>query len=162
MASAEIPQGTERSNEGNAMRLIAPYLASAAVLLLTCNVWAQDAGTTAAGAAPAAPAMAAGDPEAGKKVFAKCMACHTADKDQNKVGPSLKGLFGRTAGTYPKYSYSKPMVEAGKAGLVWDDAHFIQYIHDPKGVVKGTKMAFAGVKDDTDVANLIAYLKQFK
>ena len=104
---------------------------------------------------------AAQDAAAGEKVFAKCKACHVADTDQNKVGPSLKGLFGRTAGTHPDFKYSKAMIDAGAAGLVWDADKLKEYLHNPKAMVKGTKMAFAGLKDDTDIVNLEAYLKQF-
>ena len=102
-----------------------------------------------------------GDATAGATVFKKCAVCHVADSDKNKVGPSLFGLFGRTAGTHPGFSYSSAMVEAGKGGLVWDTASLKEYLHDPKAKVKGTKMAFAGLKDDTDIANLEAYLKQY-
>jgi cytochrome c len=77
------------------------------------------------------------------------------------VGPTLKGLFGRTAGTLEGFKFSTPMIDAGKGGLVWDDAHFAEYIKDPKAKVKGTKMAFAGLKKDDEIANLVAYLKQF-
>jgi cytochrome c len=101
------------------------------------------------------------DAAAGEKVFAKCKACHVADTDQNKIGPSLKGVIGRTAGTLEGYKYSPAMVEAGKGGMVWDDATLTEYLKAPKAVVKGTKMAFAGLKKDEDLANVIAYLKQF-
>jgi len=53
------------------------------------------------------------------------------------------------------------MIDAGKGGLVWDEAHLRDYLHNPRTKVKGTKMAFAGLKDDTDISNLIAYLKQY-
>ncbi|MER8502361.1 cytochrome c family protein [Mesorhizobium sp. M0904] len=101
------------------------------------------------------------DAAAGEKVFAKCKVCHVADKDQNKVGPSLNGVIGRTAGTHPGFSYSKAMTEAGKSGVKWDEATLTTYLRDPKAMVKGTKMAFAGLKKDEDIANVIAYLKQF-
>ncbi|WP_414692867.1 c-type cytochrome [Pararhizobium sp.] len=104
---------------------------------------------------------AAQDAAAGEKVFAKCKACHVVDKDQNRVGPSLKGVIGRSAGTHEGFKYSKAMAEAGKTGVVWDEATLTTYLHDPKGFVKGTKMAFPGLKADADVANVIAYLKQF-
>ncbi len=100
------------------------------------------------------------DAAAGEKVFTKCKACHVADEDKNKVGPSLHGVIGRTAGTHPGFKYSPAMTEAGEGGLVWDEASLAKYLHDPRGMVKGTKMAFAGLKDDTDIANVIAYLKQ--
>ncbi len=104
---------------------------------------------------------AAQDAAAGEKVFAKCKACHVADEDKNKIGPSLMGVIGRTAGTHAGFKYSKAMVDAGTGGLVWDDANLTAYLHDPKALVKGTKMAFAGLKKDDEIANVIAYLKQF-
>ncbi|MDQ2632493.1 MAG: cytochrome c family protein [Pseudomonadota bacterium] len=104
---------------------------------------------------------AAQDAAAGEKVFAKCKACHVADEDKNKIGPSLMGVIGKTAGTHEGYKYSKAMIEAGEGGLVWDDENLSAYLRDPKGLVKGTKMAFAGLKKDEEIANVIAYLKQF-
>jgi cytochrome c len=101
-----------------------------------------------------------GDAEAGATIFKKCAICHIADTDKNKVGPSLHGLFGRTAGTHPDFNYSAAMREAGAGGLVWDETSLRDYLHNPKAKVKGTKMAFPGLKDDADIANLIAYLEQ--
>jgi len=101
------------------------------------------------------------DAAAGEKVFAKCKVCHIADQDKNKIGPSLHGVIGRTAGTHPDFSYSQAMVAAGKSGLKWDDPSLTTFLHDPKGLVKGTKMAFPGLKKDEDIVNVIAYLKQF-
>ncbi|ATU94802.1 cytochrome C [Phyllobacterium zundukense] len=109
-----------------------------------------------------ARAQDAGDAKAGEVVFKKCSVCHVADTDKNKVGPSLFKLMGRTAGTHPGFAYSPAMKEAGAAGLVWDTASLRDYLHDPKAKVKGTKMAFAGLKDDKDITNLEAYLNQFK
>lgn len=101
------------------------------------------------------------DAAAGEKVFAKCKVCHNADTDKNKVGPSLMGVIGRTAGTHPGFAYSAAMTEAGKAGTVWDEKTLAIYLHDPKAYVKGTKMAFVGLKTDQEIADVIAYLKQF-
>lgn len=109
-----------------------------------------------------ARAQEAGDAKAGEAVFKKCAVCHVADTDKNKVGPSLFKVMGRTAGTHPGFAYSPAMKAAGAAGLVWDTASLRDYLHDPKAKVKGTKMAFAGLKDDTDITNLEAYLNQFK
>jgi cytochrome c len=111
-------------------------------------------------AASAHPARAQ-DAAAGELVFAKCKACHTASEDKNKVGPSLMGVIGRTAGTHAGFKYSPAMMDAGKGGLIWDDAKLTEYLKNPKALVKGTKMAFAGLKEDADIANLIIYLKQF-
>ncbi|MER8639865.1 cytochrome c family protein [Mesorhizobium sp. M0018] len=124
------------------MRAVAFFAAVSVATFVTAQSQAQDAA-------------------AGEKVFAKCKVCHVADKDQNKVGPSLNGVIGRTAGTHPGFSYSKAMTEAGKSGVKWDEATLTTYLRDPRAMVKGTKMAFVGLKKDEDIANVIAYLKQF-
>lgn len=110
---------------------------------------------------PVAGQAAAQDAAAGEKVFNKCKACHVANEDKNKIGPSLMGVVGRAAGTHEGFKYSKAMVDAGQGGLVWDDAHLADYLRSPKAVVKGTKMVFVGLKKDDEVADIIAYLKQF-
>ena len=103
-------------------------------------------------------AHAAGDPSAGQAVFAQCAACHSVGAAaQNGIGPVLNGVVGRTAGTYPGYRYSSAM---RKSGLVWDEAVLTQYLRGPDKLVPGTKMAFAGVVDDKDLADVVAYLKQ--
>ena len=101
------------------------------------------------------------DVAAGETVFKKCQVCHVADSDKNKVGPSLKGVIGRTAGTHEGFKYSAGMSDAGKTGVVWDEPTLTSYLHDPKAFIKGTKMAFVGLKTDAEIANVIAYLKQF-
>ena len=106
-------------------------------------------------------AYADGDAAAGEKVFKKCAACHVVDSDDKKVGPSLKDVIGRTAGTHADFKYSKPIIDAGAGGLVWNDETLAAYLADPKGYIKGNKMSFAGLKKEEDVANVIAYLKQF-
>lgn len=122
---------------------------------MRCNAILAAAAVTVIAAGPAS----AQDAAAGKTVFAKCTACHVVDKDQNKVGPSLKGLIGRTAGTHEGFKYSQAMIDAGKGGLVWNEAELAKYLHAPREMVKGTKMAFAGLKSDDDIANVIAYIK---
>ena len=102
-----------------------------------------------------------GDATAGATVFKKCATCHVVESDTNKVGPSLNKLFGRKAGTHPDFAYSAAMKAAGEGGLVWDETVLRDYLHNPKAKVKGTKMAFVGVKDDQEITDLIAYLKQY-
>lgn len=101
----------------------------------------------------------AADPEAGARVFKKCQACHAVGEGAaNKVGPELNGLFGRPAGSAPGYDYS----EANRdSGIVWTEETFTAYIRNPRGYIKGTKMVFAGLKKDEEIADLIAYLQQF-
>lgn len=104
-------------------------------------------------------AASAQDAAAGEKVFAKCKACHQIGEGaKDAVGPVLNGVVGRKAGTYPGYSYS----EANKnSGLTWDEATLKEYLKNPRGKVPGTKMIFPGLPKDEDIANVIAYLKQF-
>lgn len=109
----------------------------------------------------ASPALADGDAAKGKNVFKKCMACHDAVEAKDKVGPNLVGVVGRTAGTLESFAskYSQAMKDAGAAGLVWDEANIAEYVKDPKGKIPGNKMAFAGLKKDDEIDDVIAYLK---
>jgi cytochrome c len=107
----------------------------------------------------ASPAFAAGDPAAGKVVFAKCAICHSADAGVNKIGPSLHGIVGRQSASIPNFTYSPAMQNAHK---VWSDAQLDAYIADPRAVVPNTKMIFPGIKSETDRQNLIAYLATLK
>ena len=102
---------------------------------------------------------AKGDPAAGKTSFNKCLACHSiGDGAKNKVGPELNGLDGRKSGSAPDYSYS----DANKnSGITWSEAQFKDYIKDPKAKVPGTKMIFAGIKNEQEISDLWAYVSQF-
>ncbi len=115
-------------------------LLAAFILLSTGTVKAQDAA-------------------AGEKVFAQCRACHQmGETAKNAVGPVLNGLFGRKAGTVEGYTYSP----ANKnSGITWDEATFRDYIKDPRAKIPGTKMIYAGLKDEQRITDLVAYLKQF-
>src|SRR5215213_9458620 len=106
----------------------------------------------------ALPAQAQ-DAAAGEKVFAQCRACHQiGESAKNAVGPVLNGLFGRHSGSVEGYNYSP----ANKnSGITWDEATFREYIKDPRAKIPGTKMIFAGIKDEQRVNDLVAYLKQF-
>lgn len=108
------------------------------------------------------PAALAGDAAKGEKVFKKCKACHAVGaKAKNKVGPHLNDVFGRAAGSIDGYKYSKAMIKAGAEGLVWDADTMRTYLAKPKDMIKGTKMAFAGLRKDADLDNVIAYLETF-
>jgi cytochrome c len=111
----------------------------------------------------AVPAFADGDPAAGEAVFKKCMACHAVGADaKNKIGPELNGVFGQpAAGRDDGYAYSAGLKEAGAGGLIWTPETLAKWLHKPKDVVPNTKMTFAGLTDDADVANVIAYLATF-
>lgn len=106
------------------------------------------------------PDMAqAQDAANGEAVFKKCAACHAVGQAaKNKVGPALNGVLGRPAGQVEGFQYSKAMLDSG---LTWDEATLTSYLRDPKGMVKGTKMVFPGLKKDDELASVIAYLKAF-
>lgn len=90
----------------------------------------------------------------GKKIYKKCTSCHSTTK--NKVGPSLENLFGRTAGTFEGYKYSKAMRESG---IVWNEETLKKFLKKPKKYIKGTKMRFSGIRKESQLDGLIAYLK---
>ncbi|MFA6264739.1 MAG: cytochrome c family protein [Pseudolabrys sp.] len=104
-------------------------------------------------------AAAAQDVAAGENSFKKCMPCHSIGEGaKNKVGPELNGIDGRHSGTAAGYSYS----DANKnSGITWNETEFLDYIKDPRAKVKGTKMIFPGIKNETEAKSLWAYLKQF-
>jgi cytochrome c len=99
------------------------------------------------------------DAASGEKVFAQCRACHqVGESAKNAVGPVLNGLFGRHSGSVEGYNYSP----ANKnSGITWDEPTFREYIQNPRGKIPGTKMVYAGLKDDQRINDLVAYLKQF-
>lgn len=126
---------------------------------------------TAMVAAPAAMAdgHSAGDPVKGEKIFKRCSSCHMVGPEAKaKVGPPLNDLFGRTAGTYEGFKYGDSIIEAGAAGLVWNDEEVFAYLKDPRKYLRAkldnkkakSKMAFKLKKDDQR-ADVIAYLKTF-
>ena len=99
----------------------------------------------------------AGDSKKGKKVFSKCKACHTIKKGgKNRVGPNLYGVVGSKAAQVKGFRYSKALKNSG---ITWDEATLDKFLTKPKKLVKKTKMAFGGLKKNSQRANLIAYLK---
>ncbi|QDH36104.1 cytochrome c family protein [Porphyrobacter sp. YT40] len=99
------------------------------------------------------------DVAAGEKTFALCRSCHVLDEGVNRVGPSLYNVVGREAGSVAGYSYS----DANKSsGVTWTEENLFEYLKDPKAYIPGTKMAFPGIKNDQDRANLVAYLASTK
>ncbi len=104
--------------------------------------------------------LASGNAKKGAKVAKKCFACHSFDKGgKNKVGPNLYAIVGKNIGAAKGFKYSPAMKKyAGKSGS-WKYANLVAFLKKPKSVVKKTKMAFAGLKKEKDMANLIAYLR---
>lgn len=155
-----------------------PVLAAALVLtaaLAACSKPAEEPGD--APSAPSAPPAAAGPTDAearamlasmpapynaadlanGKKQFARCRSCHTLGEGQAEMtGPNLYGLFGRKAGTHGGYNYSDALKAAG---FNWDYEQLDQWIENPRADIPGAKMSFAGLKDEQDRRDLIAWLK---
>lgn len=121
----------------------------------TANLTAE-AADGAAGAASTVLASLAGDAAAGRRVFVKCMACHTVQEGQHRVGPSLYGIIGRPAGTIEGFNYS----DANKnSGIVWTEDIMFEYLENPQEYMPGTRMIFPGLPSEQDRANVIAYLK---
>lgn len=114
---------------------------------------------TLAFVALSATAAIAQDIAAGERSWNKCRACHqVGETAKNGVGPQLNGLIGRHSGAVEGYSYSA----ANKnSGITWDEAVFGDYIKDPKAKIPGTKMVFAGIKNEQEIKDLTAFLKQF-
>jgi len=115
-------------------------------------------------AAEAEPADAP-DPElvaAGEKVFRQCKACHmVGDGAKNRVGPHLNGVMNRAAGMVDGFRYSSALKDMAADGLVWDEESLAAFLADPRGFMKGTKMGFAGLRSDEDIAAINAYLSTF-
>lgn len=104
----------------------------------------------------------AADVKKGEKVFKKCKACHEVGADAKaKTGPVLNGIVGKAAGAIEDFKYSDAMVEAAAGGLVWTEEELDAFLTKPKEYMKGTKMTFAGVRKESQRADLIAYLATF-
>jgi len=102
-----------------------------------------------------------GDAENGKDVFKVCRPCHQVGPGaRNGIGPTLNGIVGSKAGTIAGFTYSEANKEAGTKGLVWTEDNLFTYLENPAAFMPGNKMTYAGMKDETDRRDLIAYLKQ--
>lgn len=107
--------------------------------------------------------MAAADANKGQEVFNKCAVCHTADKGGvNKVGPNLWGIVSSKTARHAEFAYSAAMLARRDAADVWTQEVLYRYLFSPKKYIPGTKMAFVGIKDDKERADLIAYLESLK
>jgi cytochrome c len=102
-----------------------------------------------------------GDAENGKDLFKVCRPCHQVGPGaRNGIGPTLNGIVGSKAGTIAGFTYSEANKEAGTKGLVWTEDNLFKYLANPATFMPGNKMTYAGMKDETDRRDLIAYLKQ--
>lgn len=125
-------------------RMMVPMLAAAALLANAVPASAQDAA-------------------AGQRVFAQCRACHTPEQGgRNGVGPNLWGIYGSPAGKREGFRYSANMQELAQGGLTWTSENLDKYLANPKDLVPRGSMAFAGVRNAEQRANLIAYLQTLK
>ncbi len=109
------------------------------------------------------PVAVAQDAAAGQRVFAQCRACHTVDQGgRNGVGPNLWGIYGNKAGQRDGFRYSANMQELAQGGLTWTQENLDKYLTNPKDLVPRGTMAFAGVRNAEQRANIIAYLETLK
>ena len=103
-----------------------------------------------------------GDAARGETLFGKCAGCHKVGEGAGHgIGPSLNGVFGRRAGTAEGFAYSKAFERAGAKGLEWHADTLSEFIANPRAIVPGTRMSFRGYQDETDRADVVAYLRDF-
>ena len=126
------------------------------VILTACDGGDGDGGDGGGGTGDGSGEISEASVADGRRVFARCQACHEVGAETNRVGPHLVGLFGRTAGSIGGYRYSEALVQSG---LIWDDETLRAYLRNPRTAVPGNRMSFAGVRDDDDLDALIAYLR---
>jgi len=114
--------------------------------------------------APMASALAqSGDADAGRRVFNQCMACHTINQGgRNGVGPNLHGVADRKAASVEGFRYSANLRELAEGGLTWDEANLRRYLANPKDLVPRGSMAFAGIRNEEQLTNLVAFLRAQK
>lgn len=102
-------------------------------------------------------ALAEGDAAAGEAVFRQCASCHALEEGRNGAGPSLYGIMGATAGQAAGFRYSPAIADSG---IVWTDETLAAFVADPRGYIRGNRMGFRGLRDEQDIADLIAYLTE--
>ena len=118
---------------------------------------AQDAANGASDDGAFTVAGLTGDPEAGRRVFARCRSCHVLEEGVNRVGPSLYGIFGRETGSVEGFRYSDANANAG---ITWTKDTMFEYLENPREYIPGTIMSFPGLRDPQDRADVIAYMKE--
>ena len=153
---------SEQNLKEVAMAKIADFLTTAQPLEMIMSKTMSGVALAAAICAPTAAivskAEAAGDAAAGEHVFVRCVVCHSPKAGENKIGPSLAGVFGRKSGSAPGYDYSPALKSAG---ITWDEQELDKYLTNPPADVHGTKMVIS-VPSAEDRQNVIAYLKTLK
>ena len=119
---------------------------------------------TLAGGIGAPPAMAQGDAEAGETVFNRqCRACHQVGEGaRNTAGPALTGVLDREIASTEGFRYSPAFTAKKEEGFVWTEEALTEYLANPRAYIPGNRMAFAGLRSDEDIANMIAYLATFE
>lgn len=154
----------------NSLRLCAPALLAAALVLGACG-GEQPAATSAESGSSAAPAtapaveeedlatlLAAANPDRGRRLYIQCRACHTLVAEGNQLlGPNLLGFLDRPAGTQPGYEYSEALLASE---IAWTPEALDDWMRSPSEVIPGNKMIFAGIRRARDRADLIAYLQR--
>jgi cytochrome c len=118
---------------------------------------ARQSGMTVLVLAVLTSASYAADAAHGKIVFQTCAACHSEKPDA--IGPSLRGVYGRKAGSLEDFRYSNAMT---RANIIWDEANLREYIKDPQAKVPGNRMPFGGLDNPADIDDVIAYLKDYR
>ena len=147
--------------------LIARCIATTAlaILLSACSSGNVDQGSNSTQSSDNAPATVSGpvdyasltgDAARGKIKFAQCAACHALEAGKNGLGPSLHNVIGHPAAQVPAFVYSPAMKSST---LVWDEPTLYLYLENPRKVVPGTKMSYAGLRDPQARADVIAYIK---
>lgn len=111
----------------------------------------------------AGPAAAQGDAAAGERVFAKCRACHQAGPDAaNRVGPALTHVVGHEIASAEGFNYSDAFLAKKAEGFIWTEENLAEYLANPRAAIPGNKMAFPGLRNETELADMIAYLASFQ
>ena len=163
LPSAVYAQHRQPKWKGKSMKLIT-YALTGAFMLASTAAFADshDAAGENVQLMTVEAALAGGDAAAGEKVFKKCKACHTIGEGaKRRTGPPLNNMVGTVLGEFEDFKYSKGMVALSEAGTVWTIENLNAFFTKPRDFVAKTKMSFAGLKDEEDRANLIAYLATF-
>lgn len=137
------------------------FAALAGCLLVSCGGGGGSNGGDSSPGAPQVAAPAQGTAPAGQPpaAFAMCMSCHSVTPGDNRLGPSLFGVFGRKAGSEAGFAYSEAMKASGRT---WDEATLDKYLTNPRQELPGNKMTFAGIEDPARRKAVIDYLKTLK